>query len=160
MSDFVPTGERELVVADARVALLVARFNEFVVDGLVAGARRVLGRHNVNVETVRVPGAFEMPLAAQKLAATGRFDGIVALGAVIRGGTAHFEFVAGECTRGLGKVTLDAGLPIGFGVLTCDTETQAIDRAGAGDGNKGEEATLAVLEMIELLRRIPTGEAE
>jgi 6,7-dimethyl-8-ribityllumazine synthase len=155
MSDYSPSSERELAVSDARIVLLASRFNDFVVDGLLAGARRMLDRHDVGaVETYRVPGAFEMPLAAKKLAASGRFDGIVALGAVIRGGTAHFEFVAGECTRGLGRVTLDSGLPIGFGVLTCDTEAQALDRANSKGGNKGEEAALAVLEMIAWLRRL------
>ncbi|HET7569419.1 MAG TPA: 6,7-dimethyl-8-ribityllumazine synthase [Gammaproteobacteria bacterium] len=156
MSDYTPAGSDDLAVADARIAIVASRFNDFIVDGLLAGARRVLKRYGIAdeaIEVVQVPGAFEIPLAAQKLAATQRFDGIVALGAVIRGGTAHFEFVAGECTRGLGRVMLDTGLPIGFGVLTCDNETQALDRSNSKGGNKGEEAALAVLEMIAVLRR-------
>lgn len=157
MSDYTPAADRELAVSDARIAIVASRFNDFIVEGLIAGARRMLARHGVAddaVELLYVPGAFEIPLAASKLAATGRFDGIVALGAVIRGDTAHFEFVAGECTRGLGQVMLETGLPIGFGVLTCDTDAQAMERSNSKDGNKGEEAALAVLEMIAVLRRI------
>ncbi|HET6724779.1 MAG TPA: 6,7-dimethyl-8-ribityllumazine synthase [Gammaproteobacteria bacterium] len=157
MSDYTPQSSQASTVPDARIAIVAARFNDFVVNGLIAGARRVLARHGIAddaIEECHVPGAFEIPLAAQKLAATGRFDGIVALGAVIRGGTAHFEFVAGECTRGLGRVMLDSGLPIGFGVLTCDTEAQALERSNSMSGNKGEEAALAVLEMVAALRHL------
>lgn len=154
MSDYLPA-DRELAVADARVALVASRFNDAVVEGLVAGARRTLDRHHVAAAKILwVPGAFELPLAARKLAESRRFDGIVALGAVIRGGTAHFEYVAGACTDGLARAMLDTGVPVGFGVLTCDTLTQALERAGGGPGNKGEEAALAVLEMVVALREL------
>ncbi|HET7586837.1 MAG TPA: 6,7-dimethyl-8-ribityllumazine synthase [Gammaproteobacteria bacterium] len=160
MSDFTPAGDRDLSVSDARIVMVASRFNDFIVNGLIDGARRMLARHGVAddaMELVYVPGAFEIPLAAKKLAETGRFDGIVALGAVIRGDTAHFEFVAGECTRGLGQVMLETGLPIGFGVLTCDTDAQAMERSNSKEGNKGEEAALAVLEMVDVLRRMGEG---
>ncbi|HET8551844.1 MAG TPA: 6,7-dimethyl-8-ribityllumazine synthase [Gammaproteobacteria bacterium] len=149
--------DQSIDVAGARIAIVASRFNDFIVNGLLTGARRVLKRYGIAdeaIEVVEVPGAFEIPLVVQRLAATERFNGIVALGAVIRGGTAHFEFVAAECTRGLGRVMLDTGLPIGFGVLTCDNETQALDRSNSKGGNKGEEAALAVLEMIAVLRRL------
>ena len=147
--------EGELVVRDARIALLVSRFNAFVVDSLLAGALDVLRRHGADerdLQIVKVPGAYEMPLAAQRLAATKRFDAIIALGAVIRGGTPHFEYVAGECTRGLSAVSLKYDLPVAFGVLTVDTIEQAIERAGTKAGNKGAEAALSAIEMIGLLR--------
>lgn len=156
MSDYIPDSERNLSVSGARIALVASRFNAEVVEGLTAGARRVLDRYGINGDArleVQVPGAFEMPLAAKRLAESDRCDGIVALGAVIRGDTAHFEFVAGECARGLSRVMLDSGVPIGFGVLTCDTLQQALARADSGPGNKGEEAALAVLEMVGVLRQ-------
>ncbi|HET6656066.1 MAG TPA: 6,7-dimethyl-8-ribityllumazine synthase [Gammaproteobacteria bacterium] len=155
MSDFTPDSDRDLHVADARIAIVASRFNDFIVNGLVAGAHRMLKRHGIAddaIELLYVPGAFEIPLAAKKLAERGRCDGVIALGAVIRGDTAHFEFVAGECTRGLGQVMLETGLPIGFGVLTCDTDAQAMERSNSKQGNKGEEAALAVLEMVAVLR--------
>ena len=154
MSD-IHVVEGELVVRDARIALLVSRFNAFVVDSLLAGALDVLRRHGADerdLQVVKVPGAYEMPLAAQRLAATKRFDAIIALGAVIRGGTPHFEYVAGECTRGLSAVSLKYDLPVAFGVLTVDTIEQAIERAGTKAGNKGAEAALSAIEMISLLR--------
>jgi 6,7-dimethyl-8-ribityllumazine synthase len=147
--------EGELVVRDARIALLVSRFNSFVVDSLLAGALDTLKRHGADerdLQIIKVPGAFEMPLAAQRLAAAKRFDAIIALGAVIRGGTPHFEYVAGECTKGLTTVSLKYDIPVAFGVLTVDTIEQAIERAGTKAGNKGAEAAMSAIEMISLLR--------
>ncbi|UCC56961.1 MAG: 6,7-dimethyl-8-ribityllumazine synthase [Gammaproteobacteria bacterium] len=154
MSD-ITVVEGELVVRDARIALLVSRFNSFVVDSLLAGALDTLKRHGADerdLQIVKVPGAYEMPLAAQRLAASKRFDAIIALGAVIRGGTPHFEYVAGECTRGLSAVSMQYDIPVAFGVLTVDTIEQAIERAGTKAGNKGGEAALSAIEMISLLR--------
>ena len=147
--------EGELVLRDARIALLVSRFNSFVVESLLEGALDTLRRHGADerdLQVVRVPGAYEMPIAAQRLAASKRFEAIIALGAVIRGGTPHFEYVAGECTKGLSQVSLQHDIPIAFGVLTVDTIEQAIERAGTKAGNKGAEAALSAIEMINLLR--------
>lgn len=151
------TIEGDLIARDLRVAIVAARFNDFVVDRLVSGAVDALLRHGATeklIEVVRVPGAFEMPLVVRKLALSRRYDAIVALGAVIKGETAHFDFVAGECTSGIARAALDAGIPVGNGVLTCDTFEQAIDRAGGKAGNKGAEAALAALETSNLLKRI------
>jgi 6,7-dimethyl-8-ribityllumazine synthase len=148
--DFTPPQE-------ARFALLAARFNSFIVQSLVNGAVDSLRRHGVpetHMDLIWTPGSFELPLAAQRLAASERYQGIVALGAVIRGGTPHFEYVAGECTKGLASVSLRHNIPIGFGVLTVDSIDQAIERAGTKAGNKGAEAALSVLEMISLLRKL------
>ena len=145
----------ELVVQGARFGLLVSRFNSFIVDSLVSGAIDTLKRHGTeesNIQIVRVPGAFEMPLAAQRMAAKGNYDAIIALGAVIRGGTPHFEYVAGECTKGLASVSAKHDIPIAFGVLTVDTIEQAIERAGTKAGNKGVEAALSAIEMVNLMR--------
>ncbi len=142
---------------DARFALVAARFNSFIVQSLIAGAIDTLRRHGIpaaNIDLIWTPGSFELPLAAQRLAAGERYDGIVALGAVIRGGTPHFEYVAGECTKGLASVSLQYNIPIGFGVLTVDTIDQAVERAGTKAGNKGAEAALSALEMVSLLRRL------
>lgn len=142
-----------------RIALLASRFNELVVARLIEGARDALLRHGVSDEQltlVRVPGAFELPLTADKLAASGRFEAIVALGCVIRGDTAHFDYVAGGAANGLMQVSLDHGLPVGFGVLTVDTLEQALDRAGAKAGNKGADAALAVIEQLNLVRQLET----
>ena len=155
--DKIKTTEGDAIVRDAKFAIVASRFNEFIVDSLLKGALRCLEQHgaaDTDVEVVRVPGSFEMPLAVDKLAATRRFDGIIALGAVIRGGTPHFEYVAAECVRGIAAAGQKHGIPVGFGVLTCDTVEQAIERAGTKAGNKGVEATLAVIEMVNLLRRI------
>lgn len=149
--------EGDLVARDARLVIVAARFNEFIVKSLVKGAVDCLRRHGVadaDIEIVRVPGAYEMPLAVDRIAASRRADGIIALGAVIRGGTPHFDYVAGECVRGLSAASMKHGVPVGFGVLTVDTIEQAIERAGTKAGNKGEEATLAVIEMVNLLRRL------
>lgn len=142
---------------DARFALVAARFNSFIVQSLVNGAVDSLRRHGVpetQLDLIWTPGAFELPLAAQRLAASERYAGIIALGAVIRGGTPHFEYVAGECTKGLASVSLHYNIPIGFGVLTVDSIDQAVERAGTKAGNKGTEAALSVLEMVSLLRRL------
>ena len=154
MSD-ITEREGELVIRDARIALLVSRFNSFIVDSLLQGALDTLKRHGAqerDLVIVRVPGAFEMPLAAQRLAASKRYDAIIALGAVIRGGTPHFEYVAGECTKGLSTVSMQHDIPVAFGVLTVDTIEQAIERAGTKAGNKGAEAAMSTIEMINLLR--------
>ena len=155
--DSIKTIEGDVIVRDARFAIVAARFNEFIVESLIKGALHCLRQHGAadgEIELIRVPGAFEMPIAVDKVAATRRFDGIVALGAVIRGGTPHFDYVAGECVKGVTAASLKHGIPIGNGVLTVDTIEQAIERAGTKAGNKGEEATLAVIEMVSLLRRI------
>ena len=149
--------EGELVLRDARIALLVSRFNSFVVESLLEGAVDTLKRHGAverDLQIVRVPGAYEIPIAAQRLAASKRFEAIIALGAVIRGGTPHFEYVAGECTKGLSQVSLAHDIPIAFGVLTVDTIEQAIERAGTKAGNKGAEAAMSTIEMINLLRSL------
>ncbi len=151
------TLEGALTARDARVAIVAARFNELIVERLVAGALDALRRHGVrdaDLELVRVPGAFELPVAARRIARMRRADGIVALGAVIRGQTPHFDYVCAECAAGLRQVSLEHEIPIGFGVLTCDTVDQALDRAGSKAGNKGADAALAVVEMINLLRQL------
>ena len=153
----IKTIEGDLVARDARFGIVAARFNDFIVESLLKAAVRCLRQHgavDADLEIVRVPGAFEMPVAVDKLAASRRFDGIIALGCVIRGGTPHFEYVAGECVRGIAAAGQKHGLPIGFGVLTVDTIEQAIERAGTKAGNKGEEAALAVIEMVNVLRRV------
>lgn len=134
--------------------LIASRFNQFIVDELVSGARDALSRHGVaesQQQLVWVPGAFELPLLADRLAQSGQFSAIIALGAVIRGGTPHFEFVAGECARGLSRVALDYGIPVTFGVLTTDTVDQALERAGTGAGNKGFDAAMTAIEMVQTL---------
>lgn len=149
--------EGQLQVRGARFALLVARFNSFVVESLVAGAVDCLKRHGAqeqDLHIVRVPGAFEMPLVAKRLAASKKYDAVIALGAVIRGGTPHFEYVAGECTKGLASVGMESGLPIAFGVLTVDSIEQAIERAGTKAGNKGVEAAMSAIEMVDLLKQL------
>ncbi len=151
------TIEGNLVAQKAKYALLVARFNSFVVESLVEGAVDALKRHGVaeaDIEIIRVPGAFEMPIAAQRLAANSSYDAIIALGAVIRGGTPHFEYVAGECVKGLSQVSLNANIPVAFGVLTVDSIEQAIERAGTKAGNKGAEAALSALEMVNLFNQL------
>lgn len=155
--DKIKTTQGDVIVRDARFAIVASRFNEFIVESLIKGALHCLRQHGAadgDIEIIRVPGAYEMPIAVEKIAATRRFDGIVALGAVIRGGTPHFDYVAGECVKGINAAALKHGIPIGNGVLTVNTIEQAIERAGTKAGNKGEEATLAVIEMVNLLRRI------
>jgi 6,7-dimethyl-8-ribityllumazine synthase len=140
---------------EARIGIVLGRFNALIGDRLLEAAVATLRAHGVapeDIEVVRVPGAYEIPLAAQVLAESGRFQALVALGAVIRGETPHFDFVAGECSRGVLRVMLDRGIPIGFGVLTVNDAEQAMERAGGRLGNKGEDAALAALEMLALLR--------
>jgi 6,7-dimethyl-8-ribityllumazine synthase len=153
----IETIEGGLVIDNARFCLVAARFNSFVVESLVEGAIDTLRRHGAedkDITLVRLPGAFEMPVALEKIAAKGEYDAIIALGAVIRGGTPHFDYVAGECVKGMSQVSLRHGVPIAFGVLTVDTIEQAIERAGTKAGNKGAEATLSAIEMVNLLRQI------
>ena len=153
----VKTIEGGMTIHNARFCLVAARFNSFIVEHLLEGAQDALKRHGAedgDLTIVRVPGAFEMPLVLDKIAASGDYDAIVALGAVIRGGTPHFDYVAGECVKGLAHVTLKHGIPIAFGVLTVDTIEQAIERAGTKAGNKGAEAALSAIEMVNLLRQI------
>lgn len=138
-------------------ALVVARWNSFVVDHLLEGAIDTLRRHGITdkqMTIIKVPGAFEIPLAVKKIADQKKFDAIIALGAVIRGGTPHFEYVAGECVKGLGQVSMGAGIPVAFGVLTVDTIEQAIERSGTKAGNKGAEAAGSALEMVNLLKQL------
>jgi 6,7-dimethyl-8-ribityllumazine synthase len=141
-----------------KFALVVSRFNSFVVESLVDGALDALERHGeVNeqdITLVRVPGAYELPIAAKKLAEQNKYDAIIALGAVIRGGTPHFEFVAGECNKGLAQVSYDHGIPVSFGVITTDSIEQAIERSGTKAGNKGAEAAISALEMVNVLANI------
>jgi 6,7-dimethyl-8-ribityllumazine synthase len=149
--------EGDLQARDLKFAIVASRFNDFVVDRLVKGAIDALRRHGASdaqIDIVRVPGAFEMPPVVRKLAVSRRYDAIVALGAVVRGDTPHFQYVAGECASGIARVASDTGVPVGFGVLTVDTVEQAIDRAGGKSGNKGADAALAALELANLLRRL------
>ena len=153
----IKTIEGDFSATTARFALVVGRFNSFVVESLVEGAIDTLKRHGVaegNLTLIRVPGAFEIPLAVHKAANTKQYDAVIALGAVIRGGTPHFEYVAGECVKGLGQVMLNTGIPVAFGVLTVDSIEQAIERSGTKAGNKGAEAALSALEMVSLLRNL------
>jgi len=155
--DKIKTTEGDLVVRDGRFAIVASRFNDFVVESLIKGALHCLRQHgaaDADIEIIRVPGAYEMPIAVDRIAASRRVDGIIALGAVIRGGTPHFDYVAGECIKGIMAAGQRHGIPIGNGVLTVNTIEQAIERAGTKAGNKGEEATLAVIEMVNLLRRL------
>lgn len=149
--------EGDYTSGKGRYVLVVARFNSFVVDHLVAGAVDTLKRHGVdegNIEVVMAPGAFELPVLTQRVLSTRKCDAVIALGAVIRGGTPHFEYVAGECVKGLSQVSLTAGVPVAFGVLTVDTIEQAIERAGTKAGNKGAEAALSAIEMVSVLAKL------
>jgi 6,7-dimethyl-8-ribityllumazine synthase len=143
--------------AGMHIAIVVARFNHFISDRLLDGAVDTLARAGVDesaIDVVRVPGAFEIPLMAQALAETHRYEAVICLGAVIRGATAHFDYVAGECARGIQDVSLRTGVPIVFGVLTTDTIEQAIERAGTKAGNKGGECALGAIEMVDALRQV------
>lgn len=143
---------------NAKIAIVISRFNSFICESLLEGAidslKRIGQLSDDNITVVRCPGAYELPLVAKRVAATEKYDAIIALGAVIRGGTPHFDFVAGECTKGIAQVGLEHDLPIAFGVLTVDTIEQAIERAGTKAGNKGAEAALSALEMVSLLSQI------
>lgn len=151
------TIEGELLARDLRFAILASRFNEFVVEPLIRGALDAFRRHGVadkQIDIVRVPGAFDIPIVARKLALAQRYQALVALGCVIRGQTPHFDYVAGECAGGIARIALESGVPIAFGVLTTDTAEQAVDRAGGKAGNKGADAALVALEMANLMRRL------
>ncbi len=156
MSD-IKTIEGDFTGAKGQYAIVVGRWNSFVVEHLLEGAIDCLRRHGVSkgqITIVRAPGAFEIPLVCKKVAAKGEADAIIALGAVIRGGTPHFEYVAGECTKGLSSVSMEYGIPVAFGVLTVDTIEQAVERSGTKAGNKGEEAAMSALEMVSLLGKL------
>ena len=158
MTHSLKTIDGSMTHTAGRYALVVGRWNSFVVEHLLAGAVDTLRRHGVSDEqmtVVRVPGAFEIPLVCQRLGRSGNFDAIIALGAVIRGGTPHFEHVAGECTKGIAHASLGCDLPIAFGVLTVDSIEQAIERSGTKAGNKGAEAAQSALEMVSLLSQLP-----
>jgi 6,7-dimethyl-8-ribityllumazine synthase len=155
--DNIKTIEGDLQCRELRFAIVAARFNDFIVEQLIRGAVDALKRHGAadkQIEIVRAPGAFDMPLVARKLAQSRRYDAIVALGAVIKGATAHFDYVAGECASGLARVAQETGVPIAFGVLTTDTIEQALERAGTKAGNKGADAAVTAIELANLLRRI------
>ncbi len=144
-------------IGQAKIAIVAGRFNSFIVEPLLSGAIDALKRHGINtqdIDVIYVPGAFEIPIATQRLAASKKYDAIIALGAVIRGSTPHFDYVAGECSKGVATVSMQHDLPIIFGVLTVDTIEQAIERAGTKAGNKGSEAALSAIEMISLLKQL------
>ncbi|NND68874.1 MAG: 6,7-dimethyl-8-ribityllumazine synthase [Halioglobus sp.] len=153
----ITTIEGDFASGKGNYTIVVGRWNSFVVEHLLEGALDCLRRHGVNdkqVTIVRAPGAFEIPLVCQKVAEGGKADAIIALGAVIRGGTPHFEYVAGECTKGLSSVSMQHGVPVAFGVLTVDTIEQAVERSGTKAGNKGEEAAMSAIEMVSLLGKL------
>ena len=149
--------EGDFTNCNGKYALIVSRWNSFVVESLKEGALDSLRRHGISEDQITIyyaPGAFEFPLLAQRLANKGEFDAIIALGAVIRGGTPHFEYVAGECTKGLAQVSLNSDTVVTFGVLTVDSIEQAIERSGTKAGNQGEEAAVTALEMVSLLNKV------
>jgi len=151
------TIEGDFSASTGRYTIIVSRFNGFIVDGLLSGALDTLHRHGVpenNITVVRVPGAFEMPIAAQQVAKKGDVDAIIALGAVIRGATPHFDYVAGKCASGLSRVSLEMHIPVAFGVLTTDTIEQAIERSGTKAGNKGVDVAMTAIEMVGLMRKL------
>ncbi len=152
--------EGQLEAQGLRVAIVVARFNTFISERLLEGALDALRRHGARDEDLmvsRVPGSFELPLVVKKLAQSGKYDAVIALGAVIRGSTPHFDFIAAEATKGLAQASLESGLPVAFGVITTDTIEQAIERAGTKAGNKGWDAALSAIEMVNLLRQVDEG---
>ncbi|KXI22092.1 MULTISPECIES: 6,7-dimethyl-8-ribityllumazine synthase [Photobacterium] len=150
--------EGAIAAPNAKVAIVIARFNSFINESLLSGALDALKRQGQvsedNITVVRCPGAYELPLVAQQVAKSDRYDAIIALGSVIRGGTPHFDYVAGECNKGLAQVALEFNTPVAFGVLTVDSIEQAIERAGTKAGNKGAEAALSALEMVNVLSQI------
>jgi 6,7-dimethyl-8-ribityllumazine synthase len=157
MDDRVKTLEGDFNARGLRFGIVASRFNDFIVDRLLDAAVSTLLKHGVvagDIEVVRVPGAFETPLAVKKMATSRRFNALIALGCVIRGGTPHFEYVAGEATRGIGNVSASEEIPIGFGILTVETIEQAIERAGTKAGNKGADAALAAIQMATVLRQL------
>ena len=153
----IKTIEGNYTNATARYGIAITRFNSFIVDRLLDGALDALRKQGVqdrDITIVKVPGSYELPLTVKKMIESGSYDAVIALGAVIRGGTPHFEYVAGECVMGLSQVSLNTGIPIAFGVLTVDTIEQAIERAGTKAGNKGAEAALTAIEMLSLTRQL------
>lgn len=149
--------EGKLVGAGLKFGIVVSRFNEFISQRLLDGALDTLRRHDVEdqgIDIAWVPGAFEMPVAAQEMAATGRYDAIICIGAVIRGGTPHFEYVASESAKGIAHVSLSNSLPVAFGIITADTIEQAVERAGTKSGNKGADAAISAIEMANLMRSL------
>lgn len=152
------TIEGNLTPPPGRFALIAARFNQFVVDGLLSGARDGFKRHGVAedaLDVIWVPGSFEIPLVAKRLAKSGNYAAVICLGAVIRGETSHYDHVAGGAASGIAAAGVDSGVPVIFGILTCDTLEQAINRAGGKGGNKGFDAVLAAIEMVNLLKQLP-----
>jgi len=148
--------EGDMVCRNSKFGIAIARFNSFINESLLSGAIDTLKRHgasDTDIEVVYVPGAYELPLAVQAMANKGQYDAVIALGSVIRGGTPHFDYVAGECVKGMSQVMLNNNLPIAFGVLTVDSIEQAIERAGTKAGNKGGEAALSAIEMVNLLKQ-------
>jgi 6,7-dimethyl-8-ribityllumazine synthase len=157
MVDNIRTLQGDLLARDLRFAIIAARFNDAIVENLVRGAADALVRHGASekqIEIIRVPGAFDLPFIARRVALSKRADAIVALGCVIRGATPHFEYVAGQCASGLARAADESGIPIAFGVLTTDTIEQAVERAGTKAGNKGADAAMVALEMANLVRRL------
>ena len=155
--DNLRTVNGDLVARDLRFAIVAARFNDMIVDSLIRGAVDALLRHGAaekQIDLVRVPGAFDLPFVVRRVAASKRYDAVVALGAVIRGATPHFDYVAGQCAAGLARVAEETGVPVAFGVLTTETIEQAIERAGTKAGNKGADAALCALELANLLKRL------
>ncbi len=151
------TYEGGLIIKSARFCLVASRFNSFIVDQLVAGATDALIRHGATyaqIDLIKVPGAYEIPLVLKRIAEQKKYDALVALGAVIRGGTPHFDYVAGECAKGVSSVSMQYDIPIGFGILTVDSIEQAIERAGTKAGNKGADAAMSVIEMVSLLNEL------
>lgn len=150
--------EGHLVGTGLKFGIVAARWNDFLGSKLLEGAKDTLVRHGVNannIDVAMVPGSFEIPLAAQKMAASGRYDGVICLGVLIRGATTHYDLIAGEATKGIGSISLQTGVPVGFGVITCESIEQAIERCGSKAGNKGSEAAAATLEMVNLLKSMP-----
>jgi len=155
--DNIRTINGDLIARDLRFAIVASRFNEYIVDSLIRGAVDALLRHGAGekqIEVIRVPGAFDLPFVVRKIAASKRYDAVVALGAVIRGATPHFDYVAGQCATGLARAADETGVPVAFGVLTTETIEQAIERAGTKAGNKGADAALCALELANLLKRL------
>ncbi len=148
------TFEGKLIARDQKFGIVVSRFNEFISKNLLSGALDSLKRHEApddNIDVAWVPGSFEIPLVAQKMAASGKYDAVICLGAVIRGSTPHFDYVAAEVSKGVARIGLDTGVPVAFGIITADTLEQAVDRAGAKAGNKGWQAALSAIEMANLM---------
>ncbi|HNU67638.1 MAG TPA: 6,7-dimethyl-8-ribityllumazine synthase [Myxococcota bacterium] len=149
--------EGKLTARGLRVALIVSRFNHFIVDRLEEGAKDALARHEADekdIDVIRVPGAFELPLIAQKAAKSGRYDAVICLGCVVRGSTPHFDYVASEAAKGIAMASMDSGVPVIFGVLTTENLEQAIERAGTKGGNKGWSAAMSAIEMANLIKQM------